>query len=90
MSQYFLDRTFRLAGLPGIVDIRGFGMLAGVEFDPQVVGMNGYELQKQLFDVGLHIKTSGNCAVLSPPFVCNKDNLDFMVDTLRAVLVQGR
>jgi beta-alanine--pyruvate transaminase len=88
LSGYFLEKAFSLAGTPGIVDIRGFGMLAGVEFDPQLIGMSGYELQKKLFDVGLHVKTSGNCAVLSPPFVCDKSNLDFMVDTLRDVLVQ--
>jgi beta-alanine--pyruvate transaminase len=89
LSQYFLDRVFSLAGVPGVVDIRGFGMLAGIETDPAVIGMNGYELQKTLFDAGLHIKTTGNNAILSPPFVSEKEEIDTMVETLRTVLTVG-
>jgi len=88
LSAYFLERVFSLAGSPGVVDVRGYGMLAGVEVDPAVIGMNGYELQKKLFDAGLHIKTTGNNAILSPPFVSTKDNLDAMVDIFRSVLAQ--
>jgi beta-alanine--pyruvate transaminase len=72
-----------------VVDIRGFGMLAGIETDPAVIGMNGYELQKTLFDAGLHIKTTGNNAILSPPFVSEKEEIDTMVETLRTVLTVG-
>jgi beta-alanine--pyruvate transaminase len=90
LSQYFLERVFSLAGVPGVLDIRGCGMLAGVDIDPNITGMSGYELQKRLFDRGLHIKTTGNCALLSPPFVSNRENLDFMVETLRDVLTLSK
>jgi len=88
LSEYFLNQVWSLAGIPGITDIRGYGMLAGIDFDPAVVGMNGYELQKKLFDAGLHVKTSGNCAILSPPFIATTDQLDAMVQTVRNVLTQ--
>jgi beta-alanine--pyruvate transaminase len=90
LSQYFLERVFSLAGVPGVLDIRGYGMLAGVDIDPNMTGMSGYELQKKLFDRGLHIKTTGNCALLSPPFVSSRENLDFMVETLRDVLTLSK
>ena len=90
LSQYFLEKVFSLADVPGVLDIRGYGMLAGVDIDPNIVGMNGYELQKNLFDRGLHIKTTGNSALLSPPFVSSKENLDFMVETLRNTFIRHR
>jgi beta-alanine--pyruvate transaminase len=90
LSTYFLDRVWSLTNVPGVTDIRGYGMLAGIDVDPAVVGMNGYELQKKLFDAGLHIKTTGNCAVLSPPFISTTDHIDFMVETVRTVLSDQR
>jgi beta-alanine--pyruvate transaminase len=90
LSQYFLEKVFSLADVAGVLDIRGYGMLAGVDIDPNIIGMNGYELQKNLFDRGLHLKTTGNSALLSPPFVSSRENLDFMVDTLRDTLTHRR
>ena len=88
ISSYFLDKTFTLANVSGVVDIRGYGLLAGVDIDPASVGMNGYELQKKLFNAGLHVKTTGNCAVLSPPFVSTTDQIDGMIATMREVLMR--
>jgi beta-alanine--pyruvate transaminase len=86
LSGYFLERVFGLSDVRGVSDVRGYGMLAGVDIDPAIVGMNGYELQKRLYDHGLHIKTTGNTAILAPPFVVEQKDLDFIVDTIRAVL----
>src|SRR5882757_6383926 len=86
LSAYFLERAFGLSDVRGVSDVRGYGMLAGVDIDPAIVGMNGYELQKRLYDHGLHIKTTGNTAILAPPFVVEQKDLDFIVDTIRAVL----
>jgi beta-alanine--pyruvate transaminase len=86
LSQYFLEKVFSLDDVGGVIDIRGYGTLAGVDIDPNIIGMSGYELQKKLFDRGLHIKTTGNAALLSPPFISSKENLDFMVQTLRDTL----
>lgn len=90
LAPYFLERVFSLANLPAALDIRGYGMLAGIDVDPNVIGMSGYDLQKKLFDTGLHIKTTGNCALLAPPFVCERSHLDQMIDTLRAALTKQR
>jgi beta-alanine--pyruvate transaminase len=86
LSAYFLERALGLSDVRGVSDVRGYGMLAGVDIDPAIVGMNGYELQKRLYDHGLHIKTTGNTAILAPPFIAEKKDLDFIVDMIRAVL----
>lgn len=88
LSPYFLDRVFSLSNVSGVSDVRGYGMLAGMDIDPAIIGMSGYELQKRLYDHGLHIKTTGNSAILAPPFVAEKTDLDFMMDTIRAVLIK--
>jgi beta-alanine--pyruvate transaminase len=86
LSSYFLDRIFTLEGVEGITDIRGYGMLAGIDIDPAITGMTGYALQKHLFNNGLHIKTTGNSAVIAPPFVCTQRDIDSIVDIIRDTL----
>jgi beta-alanine--pyruvate transaminase len=86
LSSHFLDLVFSLCGVPGITDVRGYGMLAGLDIDPAVSRMTGYDLQKRLYDHGLHIKTTGNSAILAPPFTAEKADLDHMVEILRNVL----
>jgi beta-alanine--pyruvate transaminase len=90
LSSYFLEKLFTLAGTPGIIDIRGYGMLAGIDIDPAVLEMDGYELQKRLYDHGVHIKTTGNTGLLAPPFVCETSELDFMVETIRTVIREAK
>jgi beta-alanine--pyruvate transaminase len=61
-------------------------MLASFEIDPQLLGFNGYELQKRLFDRGVHLKTTGNSAILAPPFIANHDDLDYVIEILKETL----
>lgn len=61
---YFLAQVQNLRDLPTVSDTRGYGMLAGVDIQSDgVPGHRGYVLQKRLFDAGLHIKTTGDCAI---------------------------
>src|SRR5207244_6213445 len=60
MSSYFLDATFALSDLPVISDIRGYGMLVGIELArSHVPGRRGHEIRKQLFDAGLYVTNAG-------------------------------
>jgi beta-alanine--pyruvate transaminase len=83
LSESFLKSIFDLAGTPGITDIRGYGMLAGVDTDPAVTGVDGYTLQKRLFDKGLHIKTTGNSVIFAPQFISTPADIQRMVDIFR-------
>ncbi len=87
LSPYFLDAVFSLSDLPVVTDIRGYGLLAGFDVAPAgVPGSRGYEIQKRLFDAGLHVKTTGDSAILAPPFVATRDHVDEMSRILRSVL----
>ena len=87
MSAYFLDAVFALGDLPVIADIRGYGMLAGIDFVPTALpGARGHEIQKRLFDAGLHVKTTGDAAILAPAFVAEAQHVDELCAILREVL----
>jgi len=89
LSPYFLEQVATLRELPVVTDTRGYGMLAGVDVKSDgVPGRRGYALQKRLFDAGLHIKTTGDCAILSPQFIFDKAQIDEMITILRTSLAE--
>ncbi len=86
MSPYFLDAIYSLRDIPIVRNIRGFGMLAGIEFKPSAApGQRGYELMKELFWSGLHIKFTGDVGCVSPPLIIERGQIDEMVDICRKV-----
>jgi beta-alanine--pyruvate transaminase len=87
LSPHFLEAMFALADLPAVADIRGYGMLAAIEAHPDVTpGRRGHLLQKRLFDHGLHLKTTGDAAIVAPPLVATPDHVDAIADILRRTL----
>tara|TARA_B100000029_G_C17524402_1_gene941122 strand:- start:878 stop:1666 length:789 start_codon:yes stop_codon:yes gene_type:complete len=84
MSPYFLDGLFSLKDLDIIKDIRGYGMMGGIdiEFDERL-GKAGYNCFKKLFESGLSLKATGDCLIVAPPFVCEKHHIDEIVEKLR-------
>lgn len=87
MSAYFLDALFSLRDVAVVQDIRGYGMLGGIDLAPaERPGRRGHELQKRLFDSGLHVKTTGDTYILAPPFVMESEHIDRMIDIMRQML----
>ncbi len=90
LSPYFLDRLFLLKDLPGVTDIRGYGMLAALDIAPEKTpGQRGYRLQKLLFERGLHVKTTGDSVILAPPLVATREQIDQMLAILEEVLKEA-
>jgi len=87
LSAYFLDSLWSLKDLPAVADLRGYGMLAAIEVHPSgTPGARGHLLQKKLFDDGLHLKTTGDSAILAPPLIAERQHIDTIVDCLRRTL----
>ena len=84
MSPYFLDAMHSLKDAPNVVDIRSFGMMAGVEVaavgNP---GARGHELQKKLYDSGLHLKSTGDTLIVAPAFIAEKKHIDDITSRIR-------
>lgn len=89
MSQYFLDAVWSLKDHELVKDLRGIGMMAGVEVHHDGVGgRRGQQMQKDLFWNGMHVKFTGDNAILAPAFIAEKSHIDEIVDKLRKTLDQ--
>ena len=87
LSGYFQDAMFALQDLGVVADVRGFGLLAGVEVKPgKAPGQRGTELQGRLFDRGLHVKTTGDVAIVAPAFIATREDVDQIASMLRDAL----
>jgi beta-alanine--pyruvate transaminase len=87
LSPYFLDAIFSLRDEGVVTDIRGYGMMAGIDVAPQgTPGTRGHLFQKKLFDAGLHLKTTGDCAILAPPLIAERAHIDTITEILRKTL----
>jgi beta-alanine--pyruvate transaminase len=89
LSGYFLDAMFALQDLPAVADVRGFGLLAGIEVKAgKAPGVRGADLQAKLFDRGLHVKTTGDVAIMAPAFIAGRADIDLMASALREAIAE--
>ncbi|HET7865619.1 MAG TPA: aspartate aminotransferase family protein [Burkholderiaceae bacterium] len=87
LSPYFLDGLFSLRDAPHVTDIRGYGLFGAIDLAPDGnPGRRGHAFQKKLFDHGLHLKATGDCALVAPPLIAEKQHVDTIVETLRKTL----
>ncbi len=87
LSGYFLDAIFKLQEYEIVTDVRGYGLIAGLDFAPSgMPGSVGISIQKKLFHEGLHVKTTGDAAIIAPPLVSTEEHIDEIVEKFRSVL----
>lgn len=87
LSPYFLEGLFSLRDVPVVADIRGYGMLGAFDVHAEgAPGKRGHALQKKLFDNGLHLKATGDCAIVAPPLMAERAHIDSIVQILRRTL----
>ena len=84
MAPYFQEAMFSLEGTKNVTDVRGYGMFATFDVESDgVPGRRGNVLQKKLFDNGLNLKNTGDAALVAPPFIAERKDIDLIVDILR-------
>jgi beta-alanine--pyruvate transaminase len=89
LSDYFLDRMYDLKDIKSVTDIRGYGMLAGIDLAPaERPGLRGYDATKRLFKRGLHIKFTGDSGICAPALVAEKRDIDEICAIFREVFSQ--
>ncbi|MBC6441103.1 MAG: aspartate aminotransferase family protein [Rhodospirillales bacterium] len=88
LSDYFLDAIWSLKEIPVVRDLRGYGLMAGVEVFPEEgkPGARGNALQKTLFWNGCHVKWTGDSAIVAPPLIAERQHIDEIVDCIRKTL----
>jgi beta-alanine--pyruvate transaminase len=84
LAPYFQDAMFSLKGTKNVTDVRGYGMFAAFDIESDgAPGRRGNVLQKKLFDNGLNLKNTGDCALVAPPLISERQHIDVIVDILR-------
>ena len=77
LSGYFQDAMFALQEFEIVTDVRGYGMIAGIDFAPSgTPGAIGISIQKKLFHGGLHVKATGDAIIVAPPLISNEAHID--------------
>ena len=73
-----------LRGLPNVIDVRNFGLVAGIELAPRPgkpAERAGRVLQR-CFDAGVLIRTTADIIALSPPLIIEQRHIDRIFTTL--------
>lgn len=84
LGEHLHTRLGELVG-HGVVAVRGAGLWAGVDVDPDLA--TGRQVCERLLDRGVLAKdTHGSTIRLAPPLTVEPADLDMVVDTLRDVL----
>jgi beta-alanine--pyruvate transaminase len=87
LAPYFQERIFALRDLPVVEDIRGFGLLAGIDLAPTpTAGERGTLVLQRLFAGGLVVRVTADTVILAPALVAERDHVDCICETLREAL----
>ena len=88
MAPVFEQALHSMRGLPNVIDVRNFGLVAGIELSP----LPG-EPTKRAFGVfldcwerGTLVRTTGDTIALSPPLIIESSHIERIIDTLRGAL----
>ena len=84
LAPYFESAVHSLKGATGVVDIRNFGLAAGLTLAPK----NGeparrpYEVAMACWKKGFYVRYGGDTIQLAPPFITEKAEIDRLIDAL--------
>jgi beta-alanine--pyruvate transaminase len=89
MAGYWESAMHSLRDAPHVIDIRNLGLVAGIELAPRPgqPGARAYQALVNCFESGLLIRTTGDIIALSPPLIVEEQQIDRIVETLRATLM---
>jgi beta-alanine--pyruvate transaminase len=73
-----------------VIDIRNFGLMAGIELEPVPgkPGARAYQVFLKCLERGVLIRVTGDIIALSPPLIVSDAQIDELAATLGAVLRQ--
>jgi PLP-dependent transaminase len=83
MGTRMLERLRAAAELPGVAEVRGVGLMLGVELDAD---RDGGPVAARALEDGVVVRASGQKLVMSPPLVIEEAQADRIVDVLLAEL----
>jgi beta-alanine--pyruvate transaminase len=88
MAPAFEAAVHSLRGLPHVIDIRNYGLVAGIELAPIAgsPGARAFGVYLECFERGLLIRTTGDIIALSPALIIEPKHVDELLGILTAAL----
>ncbi len=84
LSSYFLDGLFSLKDIDSIENIRGYGLMGGIDIKKSDrPGKAGFQVYKKCYESGVNFKATGDCLIIAPPFISEKKHIDEIIEKLR-------
>jgi len=87
LAPRFLEGLEDFKELPVVTDVRGYGLLAGIDLAPlDGPGKRGLAVTQALYEAGVMVKLTGDCILIAPPFIAEDSHLDEIFGKLKSVL----
>ncbi len=88
MAPYWSDAVHALKGRRHVVDLRAYGLIAGIELEARSrsPGARGYDALVAAFNAGLLIRTTGDTIAMSPPLIIERAEVDWIFETLVKII----
>jgi beta-alanine--pyruvate transaminase len=81
LEPMFADAAMTLRGLPGVLDIRTVGLVAGIDLasKPDGFGQRAFAaMEKAFHDQGMLVRTTGDTIAVTPPLIVREDEIGEM------------
>jgi beta-alanine--pyruvate transaminase len=84
MAPAFEQAVHGLRGLPHVIDVRNYGLVAGIELEPIAgsPGARAFNVYLKCFERGLLIRTTGDIIALSPALIIEPKHIDELIGIL--------
>jgi beta-alanine--pyruvate transaminase len=88
VAPLFEKAVHELRGLPHVIDIRNYGLVAGIELDPIAgsPGARAFPIYLKCFERGLLLRTTGDTIALSPALVIEPKHIEELFGILSQAL----
>jgi beta-alanine--pyruvate transaminase len=88
LAPYFEDAVHSLKGVANVIDVRNFGLMAGIELAPRPgkAGARAFDAFLGCYEKGVLVRVTGDIIALSPPLIAEKAQIDQIVGTIADVL----
>jgi beta-alanine--pyruvate transaminase len=88
LAPAFEQAVHSLRGLPHVIDVRNYGLVAGIELDPIAgsPGARAFGVFLKCFERGLLIRTTGDIIALSPALIIEPRHIDELIGVLAQAL----
>jgi beta-alanine--pyruvate transaminase len=84
LAPYFQEGLFSLKDIDVIENIRGYGMMGGIDIRKDTrPGKAGLETFKHCYEAGVNFKATGDALIIAPMFICEKKHIDEIIEKLR-------